>query len=875
MKTGTVPTVTSRILCVGLLMLAGVLFSSHHASAQAQEACPLPAGATAVEPPDVTAPQVENDPSLLMDFALSVRKRSIEHAMQATTVEQGLYIGCLVRQDDSPWRAGSTYIVTLTLDGRVFLHAKDMSLSGRQLNFLIYAEILSELGVSPAVLADLASPDPATQGSAYGALIATLSQEPDGAFDATVPMGPRPGIPGASGYATVYNSLELQSPIVLLAGFDLNESHLVSIDDEDIDYGDPAITAADVVDRETLKAFVTQAGNYMLEVQRAGDPRAASRARIALRDPGGPWRHGSVYLYVLDLNSNIITFHAALPDRFENRPLVPTVRDAVTGEFLLTQVVEAAKGSPEGGFVQYYFDDPADDTDSADIPKVGYAREFSGQVQGPGGTPIMADFIVGSGIYLTDPGAVTASRNTVVESVLPQVVRAMTASTVDAVSARIQSAASGTGADAGLSFGGASTLSDVIVANGPALQNGTFDLTRLLEGSSFTLPLGATGGGGSNPFGDLTFWGGGDYRSLSGGAEESVNYDGTVASANLGIDTRLSADVLAGVSLTSSQGSVNYTDLNAQEGELSTSLTSISPYVGWGASGGMKLWALAGYGTGEVEIDDAVGTDASDLTQQMLAAGVSGPLMSSDTVFGGGTTSLLAKAEAAFTEAEIDGSETLESTTVNVNRQRLTLEGVHDQSLASGATLSPSLELGIRNDGGDGETGTGVETGGGLRYSDEASGVTLEARVRTLLSHSGDYEEWGLSGLARFGPGAGGQGLSFSLQPAWGRTASGVQRLWQSEVAGGAALADQGSGRVSARLAYGMGDTWGRQGLAYALHRRVALRRRLAAPEPWRALRHRALGRDEPGRRARPAVAGRHGPQRHAARQPALVGVAA
>ena len=804
----------SSFLGAGLLMLAGALSDVLPTTAQAQEACPLPAGATAVQPPEVTAQQVESAPNLLRDFALSVRERSIEHAMQATTVEQGLYIGCLVRQDDSPWRAGSTYIVTLTLDGRVFLHAKDMSLSGRQLNFLIYAEILSALGVSPAVLANLASPDPATQNAAFAALIATLSQEPDGAFDATVPMGPRPGIPGASGYAAVYNSLELQSPIVLLAGFDLDESHLISIDDEDIDYGDPAITAADVVDRETLKAFVTQAGNYMLEVQRAGDPRAASRARIALRDPNGPWRHGSVYLYVLDLNSNIITFHAAFPDRFENRPLVPTVRDAVTGEFLLTRVIEAARGSPDGGFVQYYFDDPADHNDSADIPKVGYAREFSGQVRGPGGTPITADFIVGSGFYLSDPGAVAAGRNTVVQSVLPQVVRAMTASTVDAVSGRIEQAAAGTQPAAGLSFGGATTLSGAIVANGPALQNGTFDLARLLDGSSFTMALGAAEGGGGGPFGGLTFWGSGDYRSISGGSGQSVSYDGTVTSANLGIDTRLSADVLAGVSLTSSQGAVDYTDLNAQEGELSASLTSINPYIGWGSPGGMNLWAMAGYGTGEVEIDDAVGTDASDLVQQTFAAGASGSLMSSDEFLDGGTTSLLLKAEAAFTKVEVDGSETLASTTVNVSRQRLTLEGVYDQKLASGATLSPSLELGIRNDGGDGETGSGVETGGGLRYSDPASGITLEGRVRTLLSHSGDREEWGVSGLVRIDPGASGQGLAFSLRPAWGETAGGVRRLWGADVTAlGAAPAEQGAGRLSARLAYGIGDTWGTGGV--------------------------------------------------------------
>ena len=92
-----------------------------------------------------------------------------------------------------------------------------------------------------------------------------------------------------------------------------------------------------------------------------------------------------MYLYVLDLTSNVILFHGAFPNRHELRPLVATVRDAVTGKLVLPQVIEAAKSSPEGGFVEYYFDDPADDTDSADIPKVGYARQFTGEGRRPNG----------------------------------------------------------------------------------------------------------------------------------------------------------------------------------------------------------------------------------------------------------------------------------------------------------------------------------------------------------------------------------------------------------------------------------------------------------------------------------------------------------
>ena len=789
MKTGTWTTRISSIPVVGLLVLVSVISGVHTAAAQTQVACTLPAGVTPPPAPVVTAQQVEDGSASLMEFSLAVRDQFSQGVVR--TAEEAFYIGCLLRQEGSPYRSGSTYLVQLTPD-RVFFHASAMALSGRLLKPLIYGSILQALGINPA---DLTNP-----ASALAAFAAAAAGN-GGAFNV-------PSVPGASGYAIVYTGPNLGLPIVLLAGFDLTESHLVPIDDEAIDYGDPAISARDVVDRETLKAFVTQAGEFFLEHQTSGVLADSSRARIALRDPNGPWRHGSVYLYVLDLNSNVITFHAAFPDRFELRPLVPTVRDAVTGELILPQVIEAARSGPDGGFVDYYFDDPTDATDSADIPKVGYAREFTGEIRA-GGRVIPLNFIIGSGFYLSSPEVIAARQNSVVESVLPQVMRAMSASTVDAVSGRIQQASSGTPPANGFRLGGASTLSDALLAHGQALQNGTLDLNRLLAGSSFTLPLNAADAGGSGPLGNLVLWGSGDYRNFSGGNPQTLDYDGDVASASLGVDTRLRADLLAGMSVARARGIVEYTDSYALTGELTTTLTSIHPYVGWQAPGGMSLWATAGHGWGEVEIDDeSADPQESDLTQQMLAAGVNGTLVSSDRVIEGGTTSLLLKAETAFTWADIDGSGTLRSATFNVSRQRLMLEGIHAQTLASGATFSPSLEFGLRHDGGDGETGSSLEIGGGLRYAEPATGLTLEGRGRTLLVPSGDYEEWGVSGLVRLDPGTGGRGLALSVQPAWGRTASGVQRLWEADFTGAAAPADEALGHVSARIAYGIGATW-------------------------------------------------------------------
>lgn len=236
-----------------------------------------------------------------------------------------------------------------------------------------------------------------------------------------------------------------------------------------------------------------------------------------------------------------------------------------------------------------------------------------------------------------------------------------------------------------------------------------------------------------------------------------------------------------------------------------------------------------------------------DFWQQMVAAGVSGPLVASDQLIEGGTTTLRLKGEAAFTRADIDGAGTLESTTLNASRQRLMLEGTHDRKLASGATLTPSIEIGMRNDGGDGETGNSIETGGGLRYVDSASGLTIEGRARTLLDHSGDYKEWGVSGLVRLDPGPTGRGLALSVQPAWGQIGSGVQRLWGADVTGGALPANQGAGHMTAEIGYGLGAGRGaRPRGGDALYGARARRRRRAVVAHGHALAGSAGREPEP-----------------------------
>ena len=386
MRTGTWNARIFSSLVVGLLVLAGLSFDGRHTLAQAQVACEPPMGEEAPEDPEVTAKQVEEGSATLEDFALGARVHFEGAGSRTLTPQQLAYSGCRLREKGGPWYYGSTYLVTLTPEGRVYLHAKDMSLSAGKLQSPVYAQILRALGTPAAALQGLASMNPA-------ALLEHLRGKPHGPFNLTA---------GGSGYAAAYESVNTGRPLVLLAGFDLDASHLV---EEDIDDGDPAITAREVVDRYTLKRFVGEALLFLREtvgnVPTAQSRVAFQKARLALRKPDGPWRHGPVYVTMQDPDTDLIVFHGAFPDRFELRR-GGISRDAVTGELIYQQLLDAAGSSPEGGFWLYHFDNPADDTDSIEVPKVGYAREFTRLTRASDGTVIgRSRLVIASGFYLT------------------------------------------------------------------------------------------------------------------------------------------------------------------------------------------------------------------------------------------------------------------------------------------------------------------------------------------------------------------------------------------------------------------------------------------------------------------------------------------
>ena len=107
----------------------------------------------------------------------------------------------------------------------------------------------------------------------------------------------------------------------------------------------------------------------------------------------------------------------------------------------------------------------------------------------------------------------------------------------------------------------------------------------------------------------------------------------------------------------------------------------------------------------------------------------------------------------------------------------------------------------------------GGELGGGLSYTDPATGLSVDAKARGLLAHEDtDYTEWGASGSVRIEPDASGRGLSLRIAPSWGADPGGAERLWSAGDARGLApdgAADPES-RLEAEVGYGISVLGGR-----------------------------------------------------------------
>ena len=352
-----------------------------------------------------------------------------------------------------------------------------------------------------------------------------------------------------------------------------------------------------------------------------------------------------------------------------------------------------------------------------------------------------------------------------------------------------------------LRMGGAASLRGPKTASGAGegLLGAALPGGDLLSGSEFELNRERHGG-------VVSVWSR-SARSSFGGRQGALSLDGDVRTTMLGADyTR--GRLVAGLSLARSQGLGGYGGRHA--GRVESSVTGLYPWLGYRVNDRVSVWGVTGYGAGAMRLTPERATALeSGLSMAMAAAGTRGELVGSRA---GGGFALAFKADALWVGTSVDGVDSaagrLSATEAAVTRVRTGIEGSRGFTLGGRMSLTPSVELGLRQDGGDAETGTGVDVVGGLAFADSSTGLSLDVQMRTLVAHQADgFTDRGMSLSFGWDPTPSSPlGLAARVAPSWGGPAQGSEALW-----GGGPLSRSGTyggpasaGRVDAELGYGL-----------------------------------------------------------------------
>ena len=351
-----------------------------------------------------------------------------------------------------------------------------------------------------------------------------------------------------------------------------------------------------------------------------------------------------------------------------------------------------------------------------------------------------------------------------------------------------------------------------------------------LSGSAFARTGDKDGTGGS-----LALWGSAGKAGFDG-KEGTFSLDGEVETAIVGSDFAQD-DWLVGLALSRSEGEGGYRDTDVDprpvsqdcpptggtkpeacdeavrtgDGKVEASLTALTPYAALQASERLKLWGAAGYGSGNVRLKTRLGQSLkTDIDWQMLAFGLRGDVISPPSE---GGLALALVSDALWTRTSSKKSSELAASDSDVSQVRFGLEGSYSAQVESGGSAVSRLSLGARHDGGDAESGFGIELGAGFGWNDPDIGLGIEIDGRALVTHGDDdLKDNGFSVFLAYDPDpAANEGPSFSLRRDWGvQDAGGMDGLFASAALGERSLRGETASRWQAEAAWGFAVMDGR-----------------------------------------------------------------
>ena len=358
-----------------------------------------------------------------------------------------------------------------------------------------------------------------------------------------------------------------------------------------------------------------------------------------------------------------------------------------------------------------------------------------------------------------------ASKETISDILLPQVVKATMTGVMDALSNRMQIQDS----------------DPVVVVDGwpsglPLISRLSGDiestnLYQLLDGTMFSIPINFQ----SQEDGLATMiWISGDYKDLSVDSD-GIIIDGGISAFRVGSDIQVGM-LRIGLMLSSLKNMFDYKEGEEHTGSFESPMIGVNPYLGWRKEdGSANAWATAGYFKGDTTIKDEITGDQEDRIEMLMTA-AGGSLRLLD--LGSKGPQFWIKGDWANGSMETKITEMSDRSTTESQLFRMLLEAQYNIRLKSGETFTPSVEFGTRYDS-TSDTGAEIIAGGAIQFVTVDKKTIIDIWGKVLAKTDADINEWSVGGFARFDPEPDDDdlGLLLNLETIWNQLSNGIHAL--------------------------------------------------------------------------------------------------
>ena len=265
----------------------------------------------------------------------------------------------------------------------------------------------------------------------------------------------------------------------------------------------------------------------------------------------------------------------------------------------------------------------------------------------------------------------------------------------------------------------------------------------------------------------------------------------------LGIDVKANDRWLVGVAVARSHGNSGFQYGDAVR-DMTIETRTVIPYASVDITNATRFWTMLGMGRGTIEIADTRYAEVSPLRTKLWLIGSRQDLSRYRNI-----EFAIRVDHARLALGTRTDSTSMSRLRSSIERSRVGMQATVEVASQLGS-FTPSLDIGMRHDGGAYALGNGLEAAIGLRWQLRA--LTLETTTRSI--RTGSTIQNSTSMLVGMKPNVRGTGLTFTVEPKWGSPLNSSDMIFNDPLrfrqVNGQSFGTDGVRSITSEFGYGL-----------------------------------------------------------------------